>query len=89
MHIDVLKLSKLLAFIAGGGLTAGFAATGDPKLIAAGVIVTTLAAAVGQLFPNAATAVVPDAPIVNAAGKTVGINVSTTSTLPLAAPKGP
>lgn len=87
MKIQAIKWGKLLAFIASGGLTAGFAATGDPHLIAAGVILAALAGAATQLVPNPATSVAQDAPVVNQSGQTVGLNVSTTSTAPISAPQ--
>lgn len=85
--LKALRWSKALAFIAGGGLTTAFAATGNPKLIAGGVVLMSVAGLLTQLVPNPATAVAADAPVVDEGGKTIGINVSNTSTIPITAPQ--
>lgn len=82
-----LRWAKLASFVAGGGLSIVFAA-GGPRWTAAGAVVAALAGAATQLLPNPATAVQADAPVVDSSGKAIGINVSTTSTIPISAEKG-
>ena len=87
----------LCTFIAGGGLAALTAILGQTfpahAVVIANVvaIIVVLAGMVVRLFTapsGPAQSIQADAPVVTTNGTVIGTNVSTTSTQPIAAPKG-
>lgn len=84
-----------IGFVASGGLAVLVQALGAAFPSAAVeianivAIIVALAAVIYQFYTGTSSKIAADAPVVDAAGAVVGTNVSTTSTLPIAAPQAP
>ena len=85
MNFKALGWSKALAYLAGGGGVAIFA-MGGPKLALLGAAVSAVAKIIDLLIPQPTQTLTPNAVAKDNAGHTTGDNVTTTSTLPIAAP---